>query len=127
MTLEKRVKTGVVSGLTLAALASGTTYAETFENDVIGRHSTPLSYYKEIEVNTFTFDQTFGSNVNMFTKIDTLISQNINTHESIIEDALTQINNYNFIEVDDEIDKKIDAYFAKRKSEKTKVMLYKRA
>jgi len=44
----------------------------------------------------------------------------------IVKDALEQIKNLNYIEVDDRIDKEIDAFFAERQSKKVKKIIYKR-
>lgn len=44
----------------------------------------------------------------------------------IVNDALEQMKNLNYIEVDDEIDRKIDAFFAERQLKKVKKIIYKR-
>ncbi len=50
----------------------------------------------------------------------------MNDPESIVKNALEQINNLNYIEVDDEIDREIDAFFASRESKKVKKIIHKR-
>lgn len=58
---------------------------------------------------------------------DTIESINdINSPIVIVKDALDQIKNLNYIEVDDKIDREIDAFFAKRQSKKVKKIIYKR-
>lgn len=127
MTIERKIKSGVTSGLTLAALATGATYAETLTYNLIGKeYSNTTPYIQGIEVKTFTSSQTIGSSVNMFTDMHTISLEKHDTPESIIEKALNQINDYHFIEVDDKIDQEIDAYFSNRKSKKTKKILYTR-
>lgn len=59
--------------------------------------------------------------LNTFESID-----NTNSPAEIVKGALEQIKNLNYIEVDDAIDRKIDAYFAKRQSKKAKKIIYKR-
>ena len=53
-------------------------------------------------------------------------NNDINCPTVIIKEALNQIKNLNYIEVDDKIDREIDAFFAKRESRKVKKLIYKR-
>jgi len=53
-------------------------------------------------------------------------TDDINSPTVIVKDALEQMKNLNYIEVDDEIDRKIDAFFAERQSKKVKKTIYKR-
>lgn len=116
MSFESRLKTGITYGLTAVALTSGSIY----ESQSIGQSFTKV-HYDKTALTTFTSSQTKGSSVNIFSDI-----RNVDTHEKIIEHALNQINNFNFIEVDDEIDREIDAFFANRGLKKKKKILYKR-
>ena len=61
------------------------------------------------------------------TSLDTIEStDDINSPTVIVESALEQIKNLNYIEVDDEIDREIDAFFAEIQSKKVKKIIYKR-
>ncbi len=51
----------------------------------------------------------------------------MNNPEVIVKGVLEQIINLNYIEVDDDIDKEIDAFFASRESKKVKKILSKRS
>jgi len=117
MSFETKVKTGLVCGLTAVALSSGAT-----SNSTLNYSNIQSKVVKnKTEISTFTSTQTKGSNIDMFSN-----NVNIDTPNSIIKNALNQINNFNFIDVDDEIDKEIDAFFAHRETKKQKKILYKR-
>jgi hypothetical protein len=115
MSFETKVKTGLVCGLTVVALSSGATGSS------ILNHSDKKIVKNKTEISTFTSTQTKGSSIDMFSN-----NVNIDTPNNIVKNALTQMKNFTFIEIDDEIDKEIDAFFAKRESKKKKKILYKR-
>lgn len=128
MTLDSMIKTGFTTGLTVAAITSGSTSAEILSNEYPIANNSHPTHFEETKISTFTSHQTnIGSDVNMFTNITLSTIENMNTYTTIVKEAFNQMNNLNFIEVDDEIDKKIDSYFAKRKSNKTKKILLKRS
>lgn len=117
MSFETKVKTGLVYGLTAVALSSGASGSSMLNHSDI--KSKVIK--NKTEISTFTSTQTKGSSIDIFSN-----NVNIDTPNNIVENALTQMKNFTFIEVDDEIDKEIDAFFAKRESKKKKKILYKR-
>ena len=117
MNFETTVKTGLVYGLTAVAFISGAT-----GDSGLNRSNIKNKVIKtKTEISIFTSSQTKGSNIDIFSN-----NVNINAPDNIIKNALSQINNLNFIQVDDKIDREIDAFFAKRESKKKKKILYKR-
>jgi len=117
MSFEIKVKTGLVYGLTVAALSSGATCSPILNDSNIKSNVIK----NKTEISTFTSGQTQGSNIDIFSN-----NANIDMPNNIVKNALNQINNFNFIEVDDEVDKEIDAFFGNRESKKKKKILYKR-
>ncbi len=123
MNLEQTFKTGIASSVALLAFASGTSYGEISSNYIQENNL----HHSGNSITTFRSGQTTGSSVQMFIQSSKQIDKTIDSCENIIKDALHQISHYNFIEVDDEVDKRIDAYFARRDSKKTKTILFKRS
>lgn len=72
------------------------------------------------------FDVLFKDSDGITEYVSSVEAKHINDPEAIVKNALEQINNLNYIEVDDEIDREIDAFFAGRESKKVKKIIHKR-
>jgi len=123
MNLEQTIKTGITYSVALLTFANGTSCGEIPSGHI--QENNP--YHSENSITTFRNGQTIGSSVQMFIKSSKQIDKTIDSCENIIKDAHNQISNYDFIKVNDEVDKRIDAYFARRDSKKTKTILFKRS
>jgi len=76
-----------------------------------------------INMSAFGISET-SLDISLFDTIES--TDDINSPTVIVKDGLEQIKNLNYIEIDDEIDREIDAFFAERQSKKVKKIIYKR-
>ena len=121
MILDKKCLTGVVFGV--STVLSAATPISGYESEIARAHikASPSSYSVSVE-DTFTLGSTFDENTFIGTR-DTF--EHAIEPVKIVQNAIEQINQLNYIKVDDAIDREIDAYFAKRELKKVKKILLK--
>ncbi len=124
MILDKKRLTGAVFGV--GAVLSVASPVSGYESEIARAHIQANSSSYSVSVDdTFTLGSAFDENTFIGTR------DNIDAFEysiepvRIVQNAIEQISQLNYIKVDDVIDREIDAYFAKRESKKVKKILLK--